>query len=304
MNKNIPFHRPYPFNHHDKVDLQYKLDEILNSGKLSNDKYVIVLENKIKNMYNVEYCLATSSCTVGLLLCLKYFCLSHIQLPAFNWYSDLYDLQFLDYAPLWNDINKDTWLAEEKYKAYSLYLHTFGNIGESYTPKVIYDASHCLGAKLKDIGAASVFSLAPTKLITACEGGIIITDEKLLYNKVLEWRNKMSRMSEIHAAVALQSLKYLDKIKDWKKKVFNYYKKHIPGQFQKPALDHNYNTIGFLNFEKLKIPKHIEIKRYYEPLKKGLKNTDLIHKNIICLPSWYGVDYKEIVNDILGYNNV
>jgi dTDP-4-amino-4,6-dideoxygalactose transaminase len=271
---------------------------------LTNDKYCRILENKIEKMYNVDYVLTTSSCTQGLMLCLNYMDPRFFQVSMFNWWSDLYLFKFLKIDPIWDDIDIENWLPLEKQRIQSLYLHTFGNIGRSKYPDAIYDASHCLGAKLEDIGLASVISLAPTKLITSCEGGLILTNNENLYEQCKEWRDKMCRMSELHAKVGLETLKSLDKVKKWKKKVFEYYKKNIPGQFQEIPNNSNYNTIGFLNTEKLEIPEHITYKQYYEPIyNRKNSNSQFVYDNIVCLPSYYNCNYKKIVEDVLNENN-
>jgi len=72
-----------------------------------------------------------------------------------------------------------------------------------------------------------VFSLSPTKVVTAIEGGLLTTDDEVLANKVramrdygkdLEQGEEMvylglsARMSELHAAVGLLSLRQMDKL--------------------------------------------------------------------------------------------
>jgi dTDP-4-amino-4,6-dideoxygalactose transaminase len=246
---------------------------------------------------------------MGLMLCLEYGKPYGIQTTAFNWWSDLYICQFLQqdihHNINYNDIDRETWLpVEEGYRNRNLYLNTFGSIGETglSNTETVFDSTHCLGANIEDIGLAHVFSLAPTKLVTSCEGGLIITNDKNLYNWAKEKRDRMCRMSEVHAVIGLTTLLHLEEVLEWKRTVYEYYKKHIPGLFQKIPYNSNYNTIGFINTEGLTIPEHIEYRQYYEPLKKGLVNTDYVYKNIICLPSFYNCDYKQIVSDILEAN--
>ena len=111
-------------------------------------------------------------------------------------------------------------------------------------------------------------------------------------------------MSEIHALIGLATLEHLDDIRLWKEKVYNYYKSHIPGQFQEIPISSNYNTIGFLNTENLEIPKHIETKQYYEPVfdMELMPNAFEVYKHMICLPSYYNCPYVDIVDDILELN--
>jgi dTDP-4-amino-4,6-dideoxygalactose transaminase len=301
----IPYHLPYPLPETARRDIRWKIDDVIISGQLTNGEKVRELEEKVKELYNVEYCIATSSCTTGLMICLEYIKLPYIQLPAFNWKSVQYIIEFLKINPWYTDIDEKTWLSEEGYQSKSLYVHTFGNVGISDKEDAIYDASHAFGALLPDIGQATVFSLAPTKLVTSCEGGLIITNDRPLYEFAKERRDKMCRMSEVHAIIGLQTLLYLDRIKEWKAKVYNYYKKNIPySQFQEVHSNSSYNTIGFLNLDNLRIPDHISYKQYYEPIHRGLKNTEYVYEKIVCLPSYFNCPYSKVVTDILEANDL
>ena len=294
--ETIPFHRP--------MNISIDFSDIFESGILTKGKYITELEAKIKKMYNVEYAIATSSGTQGLLIACNYGKPHSIQLPAFNWYSDLYVLKLLGIEPCFNDISIATWLMEEDYLEKSLYVHTFGNVGTSEYDNTIYDATHAFGCMFPDIGLATVFSFAATKIITSCEGGMIITNDKAFAEYAIELRDKNCRMSELHAKVGLHTLAFLDKVMAFKHRVYEYYRDHILGLFQEKEYDHNYNTIGFLNTVGLTIPVEIKTKQYYKPLKKGLFNTDYVFEHIICLPSWWGVDYKLITDKILEANKL
>ena len=307
MKEVIPYHKPFPLNETELSNLGYDIYQILRSGQITNGDYVKELEEKIKKLYGVEYVIATSNCTMGLMICIESLEKKrYIQVPMFNWWSDLYALKLLKKDIAWVDIDLDTWLPIEFYQGDSLYLNTFGNIGISRRDNAIYDSSHCLGAKITNIGLAHVFSLAPTKLVTSCEGGLIITNDEALFHFAQEYRDKCARMSEIHAIIGLATLEHLDDVLRWKRKVYRYYKRHIPGGFQKIPLNSNYNTIGFLNGYDLKIPEHITTKQYYELIHDngGKSNSKSVYERIVCLPSYYGCDFGGIVEDILEANNL
>lgn len=311
-NEYIPYHKPFPLNSIERDYINYDINYILQTGQLTNGIWCRKLEERIKKLYNVEYCLTTSSCTMGLLISLSYTKKKEFQIPIFNWWSDLYCLDFLDKIPVWTDINKDTWLSIGTNTMNKLILHTFGNIDKispSLTGTNIFDASHCLGAKIDDVGLSTVFSLAPTKLVTACEGGLILTNDKKFYEYAIERRNRMGRMSEIHAVIGLQTLTHLEEIKEWKRKINIYYRRNIPGIFQEIEYESNYNTIGFLNTSKLKIPDNIETKQYYEPIidkqfRNFCPNSFYVYDNIICLPSYFECPYEKITDLILEENKL
>jgi len=292
MDNVVPFHRP--------LDIDYYVPNL--NGMLSNKDYTRFLEEGIKDLYDVEHAIACSSCSIGLLITLQSAfknLVFEIYTPAFAWFSSKWAIEScgLDYIMV--DIDKETWLM--KHRGYNqLIVHTFGNVAKSDVETVIYDGAHALGSKIKDFGLATVFSLAPTKLITSCEGGVIVTNDSELAGEITQLRDKVSRMSELNALWGLKTLERLDDVLKWKSECRKYYEKNLPGQFQKIPIDSNHATIGFLT--DMEMPSGIEFKKYYEPLEKGLKNTDYVYRRIICLPSYYGVDYEKVVELILNKN--
>jgi len=306
--KEISYHKVYPFSEYDIKEMFKKMKECLISGQLTNGKYVRKLEEKIKNIYDIDYCIATTNCSLGLFLCYQFFnWLKPIHLPNFTWIS--VDLITEGLFKLYHDIDLDTWLMKN-IPSYGIISpnHTFGNICNIRTKnkeKIIFDGAHALMSKIDFFGDATVFSLAPTKLITSCEGGIIVTNNKELAKFVSERRTKIARMSELHAIVGITTLKYINEIRNKKKEIYNAYSNSIPGKFQYIEKSSNYNTIGFLNTDNLKIPPSIQTKQYYFPLKKEqCPNSWDVYSKMVCLPSWYDVDYSLIIEKILEYNNI
>lgn len=299
----IPYHRPFPML---LEEIKYDILSILDSGQYTNGTFCREIENKIAEIYKVKYAICCNSCTQGLLISLLSLPEKpkKIHTPAFAWYSSKWIVESIGIIPIYHDVGEYTWLMENfnSKNQTLLPVHTFGNVTQYEGKFVIYDGAHALGTNIFDIGDVTVFSLAPTKLVTSCEGGIIITDNHNMAHKMIELRDKIGRMSEIHALIGLKTLEKIKIILNWKKTVYNYYKKFIFGQFQYKCIDSNWNTIGFLNLENLKIPETIETRQYYEPLIRGLPNTDYIYKNMVCLPSYYNVNYKQVVNEILKYN--
>ena len=100
-------------------------------------------------------------------------------------------------------------------------------IANKYDLTVIEDAAHALGAEYKDqkIGSLSdmsTFSFHPVKHITSGEGGMITTNSKELYNKLIDFRthgitkNDANYINESHGAwyYEQQSLGYNYRITD------------------------------------------------------------------------------------------
>ena len=120
-----------------------------------------------------------------------------------------------------------------------LATHVFGNpcdieelekIGNEFKIPIIYDGAHALvtlykGKSLLDYGTISITSFHATKLFHTVEGGGVFSKDKLLLNKVrslmnfghsgtntLELAGINGKNSELHAAMGVINLKYLDEI--------------------------------------------------------------------------------------------
>jgi len=330
LGKIIRFYKPPSLTQSELNELNKRITRILKSGRLSKGPYVMELESRFKENLGVEYAHACSSCSIGLLIALRAVKLRRrygsniVALPAFTWPSTLFAVTANGYTPLFLDINPETWnITEVPYVADAVVpVHVFGNICEvdaradAVVPvhvfgnicevdarvPVIYDAAHAFGAKIKDFGDVSVFSLAPTKSVTAGEGGIIVTNDLELSKRIVELRDKISRLSEVHAAIALTYLEKFPTVLERKKEIFEYYRRKIPAKFQKIDRSHSYSVFGMLCNDPESVLKRlegkVEVRRYYDPL-APLPVTTQIRRKIVCLPCYPEVDEKKIVRWIL-----
>ena len=103
-------------------------------------------------------------------------------------------------------------------------------VGRRHGVPVYFDSAQGLGAEYKGkktggFGTCEVFSLSPTKVVTAIEGGLICTNDGELAERLRSMRDYgkdpkqgeemvflglSTRMSELHAAVGLLSLRRID----------------------------------------------------------------------------------------------
>ncbi len=215
---------------------------ILSSGSITNGRYVGELEARVSDSLKVDHCVAVSSCTAGMMLLFKAAQLTgEVVVASFTFTATVSALLWAGLKAVFADCRPDTFNidpedVERKLSARTsaiLATHVFGNpaeaevlgeIADSHGIRLFFDAAHGFGSlrggtPVGSFGDGEVFSLSPTKLLIAAEGGIAVTKDPELATRVRWGRNYgnpgdyncqllglSARMSELHAALALAGL--------------------------------------------------------------------------------------------------
>ena len=296
-----------------------KVSEIINSSQVSNGKYVRLLEEKVQEIHKVKHAIAFANCTTGLILTVKnafpvwekWGVWKPVAIPNYTWKSTNMALRFNCIISEYVDVDPDTFLIDKipEHVYGVLAVDTFGNRCDLKIDKpVIYDAAHSLGVPgVGNRGVAEVFSMSPMKTFTACEGGIVVTNDDTLAEKLREDRRFFGRMPEINAVIGLYNLNRLDEVRAEKKNTFNYYKRELEPlgfKFQK-INESSYNEISVVHENAKGIIKEIqdkiEIRSRYEPFVRALacsRISEHLFDNSFILPSWIGVPKEEVVRII------
>jgi len=219
---------------------------ILASGVLTNGPYVRRLERRAAEYLGVRHCVAVASCTAGLMLSLRASGLSgDVVLPSFTFSASAHAVAWNGLRPVFADIRPDDLLLDPGAVARSagvrtsaiLATHTYGTpcdvetlgrLARDNGIRLFFDAAHAFGSRrgqamVGGFGDAEVFSLSPTKVLIAGEGGIIATNDDSLAERCRVGRDYgnpgdydtrfiglNARMSELHAATALASFEDLE----------------------------------------------------------------------------------------------
>jgi dTDP-4-amino-4,6-dideoxygalactose transaminase len=219
---------------------------ILASGVLTNGPYVRRLEERAAQYLGVRHCVAVASCTAGLMLSLRASGLSgDVVLPSFTFSASAHAVAWNGLRPVFADIRPDDLLLDPDAVARSagvrtsaiLATHTYGTpcdvealgrLAGDNGIRLFFDAAHAFGSRrgqamVGGFGDAEVFSLSPTKVLIAGEGGIIATNDDSLAERCRVGRDYgnpgdydtrfvglNARMSELHAATALASFEDLE----------------------------------------------------------------------------------------------
>ena len=238
----LPFARPFTPSL-DKVTA--RLRPSYDSGQLTNGRLVRQLEEQAAERLGVDHVVAVASCTAGLILTVQALAPDGpVLLPSFTFSASAHAVAWNNLEPLLADCDPlsfqlDLTDAEARLDGAGAIMatHVFGapcqptaveKLGEAHGLPTVFDAAHAFGARHEDrpvggFGNAEVFSLSPTKTVVAGEGGLVSTNDASLartlrigrdygnpgdYDTLFVGLN--ARMSEFHAAMALESLELLE----------------------------------------------------------------------------------------------
>jgi hypothetical protein len=348
--KKIFVTSPYlpPLNEFSKI-----IEEVWNSKILTNNGVLLKrFESEMQKKLLLNNFVAVSSGTIAIQCAIKALDLhGEIITTAFSWIASVSAIKWQNCKPVFADIDSNTLNidindVEKKITEKTVAImpvHVFGNpcdiealekISRKYNLKIIYDAAHAVGStyngmSVLNYGDISATSLHATKIINTGEGGgCIVNDNKIAKrierirffgfdenNDVVE-NGFNGKMSEIHAALGLANLKYLEEIlEDRKNKYEKYYNnlsKFKNLRFQK--LIHgssNYSSFpiifnredDLINVLNKLNEKNIYARRYFYPslnkFEKILPNiympvSEDIAQRILCLPLFKDLHFSDI----------
>jgi dTDP-4-amino-4,6-dideoxygalactose transaminase len=302
------------------AEVMAHFEKIFQTRWVSNSEYTRELEGHFTQQCGVKHAIACCNATQGLTIALSAAGWMHkrVAVPAFTWPSTVYAIVHNNCEPVFSDIDPETWAldirsVEGKYDAV-LPVDIFGNevTVDAGGGPVIYDAAHGYGLPaLGKRGLVEVVSLSHTKYPTAGEGGIILTNDDAIAETAVEQRRLAARLSEFNAIVALNSIRKYTYYRQQREEVIQRYLNEIKVPFvtQKIPVHTNNSVFAVLLEPELrdKIASSLtedfglEIKIYYEPIVKGLFNTDFVYKRILALPTH--IRMRDMLDDVIGCIN-
>lgn len=228
----------------DPVALTKDLGSIIESGLLTNGATVRRLEEAVGERLGTEV-VAVSSCTAGLMLVLQAVgATGRVVIPSFTfsasahaviWAGGTVDFADVERARATLDPEGLAELLDGASAMTATHIYgtpcdvgALGKLADAAGIPLVYDAAHALGSARGGVpvgrfGVAEVFSLSPTKVVVAGEGGLVSTTDADLAKSLRMGRDYgnpgdydtrfcglNARMSELHATVALDSFARLD----------------------------------------------------------------------------------------------
>lgn len=228
----------------DPVALERALGAVVDSGMLTNGAAVCRLEEVVGDRLGTEI-VAVSSCTAGLMLVLQAIgATGRVVMPSFTFSASAHAVVWSGGTPDFADVEPERATLDPNdlatlldgasaMTATHIYgtpceVEALGQLADDAGIPLLYDAAHALGSARGGVpigrfGVAEVFSLSPTKVVVAGEGGLVSTTDPDLaarlrigrdYGNPGDYDTRFcglnARMSELHATVALASFARLD----------------------------------------------------------------------------------------------
>lgn len=309
--KKYPIAKPYITKQEEKYVL-----EVLRSGNLSLGPKYKEFEEKFAKKIGTKYACAVSSGTAGLHLTMIAAGIGpgdEVITSPFSFAASANCILYEGAKPVFIDIDSITYNMHPakieakitKQTKAILVVHIFGQpadmtpilkIAKKYKLKIIEDACESIcatykGKKVGTFGESAVFAFYPNKQMTTAEGGMIVTNNKRIYNLCCSLRNQGRaenmqwldhkrlgynyRMDEMSAALGLAQLEKLDFVIQERRKIANLYNKYLAKYsdlIQVPRIAENNTHTWFVYVIKIK-NKKVNRDKVIEKLKKQEINT-------------------------------
>ena len=249
-----------------ELETRYATDAAANGWGERCYDYINRFERDFKAHLGVEFAIATSSCTGAMHMGMAALGIGpgdEVILADINWIATVSPIVHLGATPVLVDVLPDTWcLAPDQVEAAItpntkaiVATHIYGNlcdldrlleIGQRHGIPVIEDAAEAIGSQYGGkragaIGKFGVFSFHGTKTLTTGEGGMFVTNDPDLYERVLTlsnhgrargeqrqfWAERVGfkyKMSNIQAAIGCAQLERIDELIGKKRAVFAGYR--------------------------------------------------------------------------------
>ena len=244
-------------------EISYVTDAVTNGWNENWNGYITRFEDEFSKYIGVDNAVTTSSCTGALhlgLLALGIGPGDEVIVPEITWVATASAVAYVGATPVFCDIEEGSWCMDVK-SAESLItsktkaifpVHLYGHpanmpevmeLANKYNLKVIEDAAPSIGAevggqKTGSFGDVAGFSFQGAKIMVTGEGGMLVTNNKSIFDRVkslgdhgrdpsqpyasIEVGYKY-KMSNLQAALGLAQLERVEELVNRKREINNLY---------------------------------------------------------------------------------
>jgi perosamine synthetase len=317
-------------------ELEYITDAFLSTWISSSGIYIDRFEKEFSNYCGTQYGVAVSNGTVALQLAMDTLNIGpgdEVIVPDLTFAATINTVIHRGAIPVIVDIEEDSWCIDpiEIKKAITpktkaiIPVHIYGQVCDMHSVMeiarqhnlfVIEDSAEAHGAeyngeKVGSIGDVGCFSFYGNKIITTGEGGMCITnnsglDEKMrilrdhgMSKSKRYWHDYVGynfRMTNLQAAIGVAQLERIDDILDSRRKVEVEYRKELDSipsiEFQKDNLSNRNKIVWFVSvlldrkrdlFLELLSNEGIDARPFFYPLSIMPIYKQFVFSNKVCL---------------------
>lgn len=268
------------------LEVRYATEAASNGWGDKCYEFINRFEQMFKQHLGVQFAIATSSCTGALHMGMAALGIGpgdEVIMADTNWIATASPIVNLGAKPIFVDILPDSWCIDPdeaeaaittKTKAI-VAVHLYGNlcdmnrllaIGEKYGIPVIEDSAEAIGSiyhgrRAGSMGKFGTFSFHGTKTLTTGEGGMFVTNDAELFERVLTlsnhgrsrsqtkqfWPSNIGykyKMSNLQAAIGCAQIQRIEELVSRKRQIFNIYREQLIGL---PGLSMNPEYEGTIN---------------------------------------------------------
>ena len=251
-------------------EIRYVTEAVTHAWYGNANIYHERFEKAFADYLGIRFAISLPSCTSAIHLAL----LAHgigpgdeVIVPDITWIATAAPVSYVGATPVFADVDSKTWCLsarsfEEcitpKTKAV-IPVDLYGNmpdmdairyIAEQHAIVVIEDAAEAIGSEYKgrkagNFGNTGVFSFHGSKTLTTGEGGMLVTDQKDIYERALVLRDHgrnpgdrmffntevgyKYKMSSMQAALGLAQLERIEELVARKRQIFSWYQTDLAG---------------------------------------------------------------------------
>jgi perosamine synthetase len=251
------------------LEIEYAADAAANGWGPRCYEYIGRFEQAFRDHLEVSHSIATSSCTGAMHMGLAALGIGpgdEVILADINWIASAAPITYIGAKPVFVDVLPDSWCIDPAAAEAAITprtkaivaVHLYGNlcdmdalleIGRRHGLPVIEDAAEAIGSvyhgkKAGSMGAFGTFSFHGTKTVTTGEGGMFVTNDEALYDKVLTlsnhgrargqtrqfWPDEIGfkyKMSNVQAAIGCAQMERVEELIEGKRRVFSAYAQRL-----------------------------------------------------------------------------
>ncbi len=267
-------------------EIAYVSDAVANGWYGNWSGYLTRFEKAFADWLGVRHAIATSSCTGAIHLAMCGLGIGEgdeVIVPEVTWIASVTGACYTGATPVFVDVEPDTWCIDPEAVRRAITprtkaivpVHMYGHpadmsainaIAEQHGIFVLEDAAPGIGSRVNGelagtLSGAATFSFQGAKPLVTGEGGMFVTDDEKLYEKVYWYWDHCRdpkkvlfntgigfkyKMSNIQAALGLAQLERADEIIEKRRQIFFWYRERLSDieglslNVERPGVYNNY----------------------------------------------------------------